>query len=44
LSKTLADNKIPLFCVSTYETDYILVESKYYEQAKKVLAIENTIK
>ena len=44
LSKTLADNKIPLFCVSTFDTDYILVESKYYEQAKKVLAIENTIK
>ena len=44
LSKTLADNKIPLFCVSTFDTDYILVESEYYEQAKKALAIENTIK
>ncbi len=44
LSKTLADNQIPLFCVSTFDTDYILVESKYYEKAKRVLAKENTIK
>lgn len=44
LSKTLADNQIPLFCVSTFDTDYILVESKYYEKAKLVLAKENTIK
>lgn len=44
LSKTLAENKIPLFCVSTFDTDFILVESEYYEQAKKALAIENTIK
>jgi hypothetical protein len=44
LSKTLADNQIPLFCVSTFDTDYILVESKYYEKAKMVLAKENTIK
>jgi hypothetical protein len=44
LSKTLADNQIPLFCVSTFDTDYILVESKYYEKAKRVLAKENKIK
>ena len=44
LSKTLADNHIPLFSISTYDTDYILVESQYYEQAKKVLAVENTFK
>ena len=44
LSKSLAENKIPLFSISTFDTDYILVESQYYEQAKKVLAIENTIK
>lgn len=44
LSKTLADNQIPLFCVSTFDTDYILVESKYYEKAKRVLAKDNTIK
>lgn len=44
LSKSLADNQIPLFCVSTFDTDYILVESQYYEKAKRVLAKENTIK
>ncbi|MHA8083178.1 ACT domain-containing protein [Aquirufa sp. A-Brett2-15D] len=43
LSKTLADNQILLFSISTFDTDYILVESQYYEKAKKVLAIENTV-
>ncbi len=44
LSKTLADNQIPLFCVSTFDTDYILVERKYYDQAKHLLGQSNTIK
>jgi hypothetical protein len=44
LSKTLADNKIPLYSISTFDTDYILVESKYYEKAKRVLALENKFK
>ena len=44
LSKTLADNQIPLFSISTFDTDYILVESKYYEKAKQVLAMENKFK
>jgi hypothetical protein len=44
LSKTLADNQIPLFSISTFDTDYILVESQYYEKAKKVLALENKFK
>ncbi len=44
LSKTLADNQIPLFSISTFDTDYILVESKYYEKAKQVLALENKFK
>ncbi len=37
LSKPLADQKIPIFVVSTYDTDYILVESKYFSKAKEVL-------
>ena len=44
LSKTLADNQIPLFSISTFDTDYIIVESKYYEKAKRVLALENKFK
>ena len=44
LSKTLADNQIPLFSISTFDTDYILVESKYYEKATRVLALENNFK
>jgi hypothetical protein len=38
LSKPLAENNIPIFAISTYDTDYILVESKYFTQAKSVLA------
>jgi hypothetical protein len=37
LSKPLAENKIPIFVVSTYDTDYILVQSNYFSQAKEVL-------
>jgi uncharacterized protein len=37
LSKPLAENKIPIFVISTYDTDYLLVESKYFIKAKEVL-------
>jgi uncharacterized protein len=37
LARPLAENKIPIFAVSTYDTDYLLVENKYFEQAKLVL-------
>jgi hypothetical protein len=37
LAKPLAENKIPIFVISTYDTDYLLVESKYFISAKEVL-------
>jgi uncharacterized protein len=38
LSKPLAEAGISIFNVSTYETNYILVEDKNFEKAKEVLS------
>jgi len=38
LSKPLAENRISIFNISTYETNYILVEGKNLEKAKKILS------
>ncbi len=38
ISGILADNKIGIFAVSTFNTDYILVKKENFEQALKVLA------
>jgi len=38
LSKPLADAKISILYVSTYETDYLFVEEKNLEKAQKILA------
>ena len=38
LSKPLADAGISIFNVSTYETNYVLVEDKNLEKAKEILA------
>lgn len=35
--KPLADAKISIFTISTYETDYIFIKQKEYENAVKVL-------
>ena len=40
LSGILAENKIGIFAVSTYNTDYILVKEENYERALAVLASE----
>lgn len=40
LSGILAENKIGIFAVSTYNTDYILVKEENYVKALKVLAAE----
>lgn len=40
LSGILAEHKIGIFAVSTYNTDYILVKEENYEQALTVLASE----
>lgn len=36
----LAENKIPIFAVSTYNTDYVFVKNEYFDTAMGVL-IEN---
>ncbi len=38
LSKPLAENGISIFNISTYQTNYILVEEKNFEIAKKILS------
>lgn len=40
LSGILADNKIGIFAVSTYNTDYILVKEENFESALDILAAE----
>ena len=40
LSAVLAENKIGIFAVSTYNTDYILVKEENFDRALKVLASE----
>ena len=40
LSGILADHKIGIFALSTYNTDYILVKEENYERALTVLASE----
>ena len=37
LSAILAENKIGIFTVSTYDTDYILVKKEKIEEAKEAL-------
>ncbi|MBR1731911.1 MAG: ACT domain-containing protein [Ruminococcus sp.] len=37
LSAILAENKIGIFAVSTYNTDYIFVKSENFEKAQSVL-------
>ena len=38
LAKPLADEQISIFYISTYETDYLLVEDKNLAKAKEILA------
>ncbi|MBO6115435.1 MAG: ACT domain-containing protein, partial [Lachnospiraceae bacterium] len=40
ISTILADNKIGIFAVSTYNTDYILVKEENFIKALEVLAKE----
>ena len=37
ISVILADENIPIFAVSTYNTDYILVKSEFFEKAVNAL-------
>lgn len=38
ISTTLAENKIELFTVSTFNTDYVLVKKKNFEKALNLLS------
>lgn len=38
ISAILADNAVPIFAVSTYNTDYILVKKEHYQKALDALA------
>lgn len=40
LSTILAENKIGIFAVSTFNTDYILVKAENFERAMQVLVAE----
>ena len=40
ISSVLAENKIGLFAVSTYNTDYILVKQEHFDRALSVLTEE----
>ena len=37
VAKALADEKIPIFAVSAYSTDHILVHEKHIKKAEKTL-------
>lgn len=43
IAAPLADNKVPIFAISTFDTDYVLVEKDYFEQARTVLDQNFTI-
>lgn len=38
ISALLADSEIPVFVVSTYNTDYFLIKKEYTEKAVKILS------
>ncbi|WP_429845318.1 ACT domain-containing protein [Brevibacillus sp. FIR094] len=40
LANPLAENKISIFAISTFNTDYLLVKSQYIEKARLVLESE----
>ena len=37
IAALLAENSIPIFAISTYNTDYVLTKAEYYENALDVL-------
>jgi len=39
LSGLLAENNIPVFVISTFNTDYILLKNDHYNSAKQLLSI-----
>ena len=44
LSQPLAEDGIPIFAISTYDTDYVLVKEKYEEKAAAVfMGLSHTV-
>lgn len=43
ITTLLADNKIGIFAVSTYNTDYILTKKECFEKALKILAVNGYV-
>jgi hypothetical protein len=43
IAKPLAENKIPIFAISTFDTDYVLVENEHFANARGVLEQHFTI-
>jgi len=39
LSGLLAENNIPVFVISTFNTDYILLKNEHYNSAKQLLSV-----
>lgn len=37
IAALLAENSIPIFAISTYNTDYVLTKAEHYEKALEVL-------
>lgn len=37
IANILAENKIPIFAVSTYDTDYVLIKEEFFERALQAL-------
>jgi len=44
LSKPLSEAEVSILYISTYETDYLLVEGKNLEKAKKILGVFCNVK
>ena len=40
LSRPLADAGVPIFVISTYDTDYLLVKAKDLDRARSTLSVE----
>jgi len=44
LAAPLAENNIPIFVISTYDTDYLLVQLIHFDDARMVLGKFCTLK
>lgn len=40
IATPLAEAEIPIFAISTFETDYVLVPAAHFEQAAQILSVD----